>query len=199
MWRRLTASASEQRACFPLTYPHPAWKHSAIWLKSSPSSPVPTSYLSTRKIFSIKVNIGMKEKGEVKGGQGRRQRILGFSLWTQQQCIAQKSRGHMRNCRDLLFGARVGGNISGSSPRASGSWGRSSRPARAEQWDALKPGQTNTPGIFCCCFPFFISFSEVGSFEQLLKISSFKKSYSVKPVAEEQQFTGVTNKKMLLS
>lgn len=36
-------------------------------------------------------------------------------------------------------------------------------------------------GIFCCLFPSFLSFSEVGSFEWLLKI--FLKRHSVKMMA----------------
>lgn len=56
----------------------------------------------------------------------------------------------------------------------------------------------HTLEIFCCLFPFFISFSEVGSFEWLLKIF-FKKVLCKKKKEQiflkKQHFIGITKQK----
>lgn len=159
---------SVRQSSLPLTYPRPAEKHSAICsryksvVKSSSSSSVPTSDLSTRKKQKDILNKKMTRVG-ARGS-------FCNSLWISVTKYCTQSLGRIGETVDIYCVKPGLGYTSGSSSRVSGSWGRSSRLARVKQWDALKPGQTNTFGISCCFFPFPISFSEVGSFEWLPKI-----------------------------
>lgn len=109
-----------QQLCFPLTYPHPAWRPSAIRFPVH-KCPLGQLLLTCPHFWSeygkkqkdiLKVNAGTKEKGKIRGDQGRRQSILRHGLVDLSNSglhIFTKSLGHMGNWRKVLFGARVGG------------------------------------------------------------------------------------------
>lgn len=124
----------------------------------------------SKKTFSIKVNVGIKEKGKTKDDQGRRQRLLLQRLVDLSNKVPHSVTETQRwNCRNLLCKARVGSihqvAVQGAQEAEAGVQGQ---PGLNSEMLSSQGRQTHLE-LFCCFFPFLVSFSEVGSFQQLLK------------------------------
>lgn len=124
----------------------------------------------SKKTFSIKVNVGIKEKGKTKDYQGRRQRLLLQWLVDLSNKVPHSVTETQRwNCRNLPCKARVGSihqvAVQGAQEAEAGVQGQ---PGLNSEMLSSQGRQTHLE-LFCCFFPFIVPFSEVGSFEQLLK------------------------------
>lgn len=131
----------------------------------------------SKKTFSIKVNVGIKEKGKTKDDQGRKQRFLLQRLVDLSNKVPHSVTETQR--WNLPCKARVGSihqvAVQGAQEAEAGVQGQ---PGLNSEMLSSQGRQTHLE-LFCCFFPFLVSFSEVGSFEQLLK-KIFKKKNSVK-------------------